>query len=65
MGTCRMGTETDPTAVVDDKLRIHGLQNIRVIDASIMPSMPSANLNAAVMMIAEKGADMVLSKPPL
>ena len=65
MGTCRMGTETDPTAVVDDKLRIHGLQNIRVIDASIMPSMPSANLNAAVMMIAEKGADMVLGKPSL
>ena len=65
MGTCRMGTETDPTAVVDDKLRIHGLQNIRVIDASIMPSMPSANLNAAVMMIAEKGADMVLGKPPI
>ena len=65
MGTCRMGTETDPTAVVDNKLRIHGLQNLRVIDASIMPSMPSANLNAAVMMIAEKGADMVLGKPPL
>ena len=65
MGTCRMGTEADPTAVVDDKLRIRGLQNLRVIDASIMPSMPSANLNAAVMMIAEKGADMVLGKPPL
>ncbi|MDC3234519.1 GMC family oxidoreductase N-terminal domain-containing protein [Candidatus Puniceispirillum sp.] len=65
MGTCRMATETDPTAVVDDQLRIHGLQNIRVIDASIMPSMPSANLNAAVMMIAEKGADMILRKPPL
>ena len=65
MGTCRMGADTDPTAVVDDKLRIHGLQNLRVIDASIMPSMPSANLNAAVMMIAEKGADMVLGKPPL
>ena len=65
MGTCRMGTETDPTAVVDDKLRIHGLQNLRVIDASIMPSMPSANLNAAVMMIAEKCADMILGKPPL
>ena len=65
MGTCRMATKTDPTAVVDDQLRIHGLQNIRVIDASIMPSMPSANLNAAVMMIAEKGADMILGKPPL
>ena len=60
MGTCRMATKTDPTAVVDDQLCIHGLQNIRVIDASIMPSMPSANLNAAVMMIAEKGADMIL-----
>ena len=65
MGTCRMATKTDPTAVVDDKLCIYGLQNIRVIDASIMPSMPSANLNAAVMMIAEKGADMILGKPPL
>ena len=65
MGTCRMATKTDPTAVVDDQLCIHGLQNIRVIDASIMPSMPSANLNAAVMMIAEKGADMILGKPPL
>ena len=65
MGTCRMATKTDPTAVVDDQLCIHGLQNIRVIDASIMPSMPSANLNAAVMMIAEKGADMILGKPSL
>ena len=60
-----MGLATDTTAVVDDQLRIHGLENIRVIDASIMPSMPSANLNAAVMMIAEKGADMVLGKTPL
>ena len=65
MGTCRMATKTDPTAVVDDQLCIHGLQNVRVIDASIMPSMPSANLNAAVMMIAEKGADMILGKPSL
>ena len=65
MGTCRMAAKTDPTAVVDDQLCIHGLQNVRVIDASIMPSMPSANLNAAVMMIAEKGADMILGKPPL
>ena len=65
MGTCRMAPATDPTGVVDDQLRVHGMQNLRVIDASIMPSMPSANLNAAVMMIAEKGADMVLGKPPL
>ena len=65
MGTCRMATATDPTAVVDDQLRVHGMQNLRVIDASIMPTMLSANLNAGVLMIAEKGADMVLGKPPL
>jgi choline dehydrogenase len=63
MGTCRMGPESDPTAVVDDQLRVRGLQGLRVIDASIMPSMLSANLNAAAMMIGEKGADMVLGKP--
>jgi len=64
MGSCRMGPKTDPTAVVDDQLRVHGLQGLRVIDASVMPAMISANLNAAVMMIAEKGADMVLGKSP-
>ena len=64
MGTCRMAPQTDPHAVVDDNLRVHGMQNLRVIDASIMPTMLSANLNAGVLMIAEKGADMVLGKPP-
>ena len=51
-----MATKTDPTAVVDDQLCIHGLQNIRVIDASIMPSMPSANLNINmhIMMMSRK-----------
>ena len=63
MGTCRMGPESDPTAVVDDKLRVHAMKGLRVIDASIMPTMLSANLNAGAMMIAEKGADMVLGKP--
>ena len=62
MGTCRMGTRNDKTAVVDADLKVHGIENLRVIDASIMPTMVSANLNAAVMMIAEKGADMVLGK---
>jgi choline dehydrogenase-like flavoprotein len=62
MGTCRMGHREDQSSVVDEKLRVHGIKNLRVIDASIMPTMVSANLNAAAMMIAEKGADMVLGK---
>ena len=62
MGTCRMAPKSDPTAVVDDQLRFHGMQNLRVIDASIMPTMLSTNLNAGVMMIAEKGADMILGR---
>lgn len=65
MGTCRMGPDTDPTAVVDDQLRVRGMENLRVIDASIMPAMVSANLNAATMMIGEKGADLVMGKPAL
>ncbi len=59
MGTCRMGPITDPTTVVDDQLRVHGIQGLRVVDASIMPTMPSANLNAGTIMIAEKAADMI------
>ncbi|MEQ9121080.1 MAG: GMC family oxidoreductase N-terminal domain-containing protein [Alphaproteobacteria bacterium] len=65
MGTCRMAPASDPTAVVDDQLRVRGMEGLRVIDASIMPAMLSANLNAATMMIAEKGADMVLGRPAL
>ena len=59
IGTARMGPATDPTAVVDDQLRVHGLQGLRVVDASIMPSMPSANTYATTMMIAEKASDMI------
>ena len=59
MGTCRMGSDTH--AVVDRELRLHGIDNLRVVDASVMPAMPSANTNAATLMIAEKGADMILS----
>ena len=65
MGTCRMAPSTDPTSVVDDKLRVRGIDGLRVIDASIMPTMLSANLNAGTMMIAEKGADLILGKPML
>ena len=49
----------DPMAVVDDRLRVHGIAGLRVIDASVMPTVPSGNTNAPTIMIAEKGADMV------
>jgi choline dehydrogenase len=63
-GSCRMGPRTDPTAVVDDRLRVHGLEGLRVVDASVMPTMISANLNAATMMIADKASDMILGRTP-
>ncbi|MBN9561976.1 MAG: GMC family oxidoreductase N-terminal domain-containing protein [Alphaproteobacteria bacterium] len=64
IGTARMGPASDPTAVVDDQLRVHGLHGLRVVDASIMPNMVSANTYAATMMIAEKGADMIRGRAP-
>jgi len=58
VGTCRMGADDD--AVVDPELRVRGVDGLRVIDASVMPTMTSANTNAAAVMIGEKGAALVL-----
>ena len=65
MGSCRMGPATDPSAVVDAKLRVHGIEGLRIADASIMPTMPSANTNASSLMIGEKASDMIRGLPPL
>jgi choline dehydrogenase len=62
VGTARMGPKTDPSSVVDSSLKVHGLENLRVIDASVMPTITSGNTYAATLMIAEKGADLVRGK---
>ncbi len=64
MGTCKMGPATDRLAVVDDELRVHGIEGLRVADASIMPTMLSANLNAATLMIGDRASDLIRGKTP-
>ena len=59
VGTCAMGQATDPMAVVDARLRVHGMQGLRVVDGSVMPRIVSGNTNAPIIMLAEKAADLI------
>ncbi len=63
--TCKMGAKDDPMAVVDAQARVIGVEGLRVVDSSIMPSITSGNLNAPTIMLAEKAADAILDRPPL
>ncbi len=63
--TCKMGDAADPMAVVDPELRVIGVEGLRVVDSSVMPSITTGNLNAPTIMIGEKGADHILGKPTL
>jgi choline dehydrogenase len=59
VGTAKMGLASDPSMVVDERLRVAGVERLRVIDASVMPTITSGNTNAPTMMIAEKGAALI------
>lgn len=63
-GSARMGPKSDPLAVVDDELRVHGVAGLRIVDASVMPTMVSANTCAATLAIAEKAGDLLLGRAP-
>jgi choline dehydrogenase len=63
VGTCKMGASKDRSAVVDSELRVHGVEGLRVIDASVMPTVSGGNTNAPTIMIAEKAADLIKKGP--
>ena len=63
--TCKLGTDEDPMAVLDDQCRVRGIEALRVVDSSIFPTIPNGNLNAPTIMVAEKAADMILGKEPM
>jgi 4-pyridoxate dehydrogenase len=65
LGTCKMGRASDPAAVVDPELKVLGTDGLRVVDASVMPDLIGGNINAAVIMIAEKAADLIRGRTPL